>query len=71
LCGGLFLKAAELVFELRHTIIETLQSFPRFRRNDDTILAMVARGSAAFDRIFKFLAAGAAGAGTFSRRHFS
>jgi hypothetical protein len=42
--------------------VEALQDFPRLGGNGHAVLAMVARGGAAFDGIFKFLAAGAAGA---------
>src|ERR1035438_1323951 len=60
--GGFFPNAAQLVFELRHAVVEALQNFPRFRRHGHAVLAMMARGGAAFDGIFKFPAAGAAGA---------
>jgi hypothetical protein len=60
--GGFFLLAAQLVFELGHAIVEALQNFPRFGRDGHAVLAMVARGGAAFDGIIKLLAAGAAGA---------
>ena len=60
--GGFFLKAAELVFQLRYAVVEAFQNFPRLGRNGHTVLAMVARGGAAFDGIIKFLAAGATGA---------
>ena len=55
-----FLLAAKLVFQLRHAVVEALQNFPRFGRHGHAVLAMVARGGAAFDGIIKFLAAGAA-----------
>ena len=65
-----FLQTTELVFQLSHPVIQTLQSFARFNGNKHAVLAVVTRGSAALDGIFKFLAAGAAGALTFSRSHF-
>ena len=58
----LFLQAAELVFQSSDAAVEAFQYFPGFRRDGHAILAMMARGGAAFDGIIKFLAAGAASA---------
>jgi hypothetical protein len=53
-------------FQLSYARVKTFQSFPRFGWNGHAVLTMVARGGAAFDGIFKLLAARTAGAGTFS-----
>ena len=58
----LFLKATELVFQLGHAAAEAFQNLARLGGNGHAVLAMMARGGAAFDGIIKFLAAGAAGA---------
>ncbi len=60
--SGFFLLATELVFQLRHAVVEALQNFPRLGGNGHAVVAMMARGGAALDRIFKFLAASPAGA---------
>jgi len=64
----LFLQTAELVFQLRHAAAEAFQNFPGFGGDGHTVLAVVARGGAALDGIFKLFAAGAAGAGTLAGR---
>jgi len=60
--GGLFLKAAELVFQLRHAAAEAFQDFPGLGGNGHAVFAMMARGGAVVGGIFILLAAGAAGA---------
>jgi len=60
----LFLKAAELVFKLCHTAAEAFQNFAGLGGDVHAVFAVMPRGGAALDGIFKFLAAGAAGAGT-------
>jgi hypothetical protein len=60
--GRFFRQAAKLVFQLRHAAVEAFQGFARLGGDGRAILAMMARGGAAFDGIFKFLAAGATGA---------
>src|ERR1035437_4618919 len=68
--GGLFLKAAELVFQLGHAAVEAFQNFSHFGGNGHAVVAMVARGGAAFDGIFKLFAASATGAETLAGRNF-
>ena len=46
-----------------HAGAEAFQNFAGFGGDGHAVLAMMARGGAAFDGIFKFLATGAAGAG--------
>jgi hypothetical protein len=62
--SGLFLQVAELVFQLRDSGVQAFQNFPRLGGDGHAVFAMMARGGAAFDGVFKFLAAGAAGAGS-------
>src|SRR5450631_4213953 len=64
--GGFFLEVTELVFQLHYAVAEALQNFSCLGGNGHAVLAMMARGGAAFDGISKFLAARAADAGTFS-----
>jgi hypothetical protein len=70
LIDGFFLEPAQLVFELGHTVVETLQDFAHVGRKNDTVRAMMSRGIAALDGIFELFAAGAAGAGTLAGGDF-
>jgi len=60
--GGFFRRGAEGALQLGHAVVEPLQDFPGFNGHDHAIFAMMPRGGIALDGVFKFFAAGAAGA---------
>ena len=65
-----FLEPAHLVFQLGHAEVEALHELAHLGRQDDTIRAVMPRGVAALDRIFKFFAAGATSTGTLTGGDF-
>jgi hypothetical protein len=62
-------ETVNLVFQAGHARAEAFKDLPHFGRDDRAILAMVAGGGAAFEGVLKLFAAGATGAGTFTRWH--
>jgi hypothetical protein len=61
-CLSVLTEAAKCVFELGDAGVQSLKNLPRLRWQQHAILAMMASGGIALNRIFESLAAGAAGA---------
>ena len=66
--GGL--ETFHLILQLRDPRAQAFENFADVRGQDDAIFAMMTAGVAAFDWVFEFLAAGAAGAGALARTWF-